>query len=607
MQADVWSLGIVLLNLLYHRCPWADPILTDEDFSEYRSSPINFLLDRFEGMTRRVAGYLAQHVFCEVSDSVHRVSAGAFGEWSKDLIRHLEGGQAQASASDATIPLSPSSARGSSVRGSPARNSGTSPASDSRPPSGQNPPIHNVLQDGATVASPTPTNGDATPLVPELSPGASEEDRKEGDEVTDGVVSESGTSERHRRRKRGQRKGRRGERPGHRSGAETAPVSPTLGPEADDSDYLREIGEGVQSFARDVSKSRSLSGPSVTEPPEPTVDAGAGKGGKHKFSLADRFRDRFGGANPDLQALIANKAARDLQSGDTVSAPAKLQRLHHVTGSNVSQFSSTASSSGVQSAVSSLSFGTGGTGTGTGTTGGTSSWGSYSSTKDEDSPVSRGRPSATGSSAFASTAARRERLSAHRGGSSGSDVLAPVSSRKSGSSSSYVSTGTSSSDLGHVTSISSVSSGQSAATSSRSKLRHGQSSTSSRLESISEGKHGSHYGGPYASKDASTSTTSLENTVVLIKASTADPSRRPATGSSQTSGKSGDSTPTASMMLPSPPPPHYPPVPSSSASDDASSTHTATPTRAGGKTKLASLLTTFRRFNQGVHSGGGDA
>ncbi|EGG10460.1 uncharacterized protein MELLADRAFT_33808, partial [Melampsora larici-populina 98AG31] len=35
VQADVWSLGIVLLNLLYHRCPWADPTLADGDFVQF--------------------------------------------------------------------------------------------------------------------------------------------------------------------------------------------------------------------------------------------------------------------------------------------------------------------------------------------------------------------------------------------------------------------------------------------------------------------------------------------------------------------------------------------------------------------------------------------
>ncbi|KAK9897242.1 Pkinase-domain-containing protein, partial [Cystobasidium minutum MCA 4210] len=33
--ADVWSLGIVLLNLLFHRCPWADPTLDDPDFCAF--------------------------------------------------------------------------------------------------------------------------------------------------------------------------------------------------------------------------------------------------------------------------------------------------------------------------------------------------------------------------------------------------------------------------------------------------------------------------------------------------------------------------------------------------------------------------------------------
>ncbi|GEM11788.1 hypothetical protein Rt10032_c17g5805 [Rhodotorula toruloides] len=97
-QADVWSLGLVFLNLLYHRNPWADPSLDDPDFAEYVEDPIGFLQNRFEGMSDEVAHYLADKVFCDVLEVVdgkerRRVSAGEFGKWASRLVMMLGEGQ----------------------------------------------------------------------------------------------------------------------------------------------------------------------------------------------------------------------------------------------------------------------------------------------------------------------------------------------------------------------------------------------------------------------------------------------------------------------------------------------------------------------------------
>ncbi|GAA5828651.1 hypothetical protein JCM11251_000887 [Rhodosporidiobolus azoricus] len=98
-QADVWSLGLVFLNLLYHRNPWADPSLDDPDFAEYVEDPIGFLQNRFEGMSDEVATFLAEKVFCDVLEVVdgkarRRVSAGEFGQWASRLVIMLGGGGA---------------------------------------------------------------------------------------------------------------------------------------------------------------------------------------------------------------------------------------------------------------------------------------------------------------------------------------------------------------------------------------------------------------------------------------------------------------------------------------------------------------------------------
>ncbi|KAI0688037.1 hypothetical protein BC835DRAFT_1408201 [Cytidiella melzeri] len=87
--ADVWSLGIVLINMLYHYNPWTDT--TEEvcpSFSLFRQNPTHFFLSRFSGMTPAVADFLANHVFCllpDPHDDSPRVSARQFGAWVRDL------------------------------------------------------------------------------------------------------------------------------------------------------------------------------------------------------------------------------------------------------------------------------------------------------------------------------------------------------------------------------------------------------------------------------------------------------------------------------------------------------------------------------------------
>ncbi|KAI0309948.1 hypothetical protein OF83DRAFT_930965 [Amylostereum chailletii] len=85
--ADVWSLGIVLINMLYHYNPWTDTVEGGcASFSLYRRDPTGFLLSRFAGMTPAVASYLAQNVFCILPDtSSERVPPRDFGAWARDL------------------------------------------------------------------------------------------------------------------------------------------------------------------------------------------------------------------------------------------------------------------------------------------------------------------------------------------------------------------------------------------------------------------------------------------------------------------------------------------------------------------------------------------
>ncbi|WFD33729.1 hypothetical protein MCUN1_000542 [Malassezia cuniculi] len=85
-QADIWSLGIVLLNLIFHRNPFKEPsVQRCRSFAAFSVAPIKFLMKAFDGLTFDVARYLTDHVFCDVTRSCKRVTAHEFGVWAKRL------------------------------------------------------------------------------------------------------------------------------------------------------------------------------------------------------------------------------------------------------------------------------------------------------------------------------------------------------------------------------------------------------------------------------------------------------------------------------------------------------------------------------------------
>lgn len=108
-QADIWSLGIVLLNLIFHRSPFREPHLERCDsFASYCTDPIGFLMESFEGLTEETARFLSDNVLCNIvtglqdaaegrEPSQKRVSAREFGRWAKTLPAHFGLGSNQPS------------------------------------------------------------------------------------------------------------------------------------------------------------------------------------------------------------------------------------------------------------------------------------------------------------------------------------------------------------------------------------------------------------------------------------------------------------------------------------------------------------------------------
>ena len=375
----MWSLGIVLINMLFHRNPWKDPTPGDPNFEKFLRDPTGFLLAKFTGIGREVASYLVEHVLCtEVED---RVSAKEFGQWIRGLVEMIAGRKAVNQLKLAKLEAKNDKANGSLFVKSPidtrpqeARKKSTSALTSSAPQAGGLPTLaslpppsrlanHLALEEaaltmpdldkdieGEELTSASTMDGQITPADSRdvVSPEVPDFDNNE---VSPGAGDQDAASLAHKRRKRGVRKGK---------AAQAAALAAAQDPENQEGRdvLLTEFAAAAQSLARDLSKNqrRAEVDSPIEFPPLGTTP------GEMALVKKSKWKDlmKFSSGNPELEALARRVAERDGGSGGNWSAPAKMQQDNNrgfgPTRPNIKQsYTQTATmSSGFSSGVSSF-------------------------------------------------------------------------------------------------------------------------------------------------------------------------------------------------------------------------------------------------------------
>ncbi|RSH79091.1 uncharacterized protein EHS24_002025 [Apiotrichum porosum] len=414
--ADVWSLGIVLINMLFHRNPWKDPVDEDPNFDTFLLDPIAFLTTKFTGIGKEVATYLAEHVLCV--DVEQRVSAHEFGQWIRSLPEMIGGrravhalkmarlearGKSGAGGDKAVFTKSPvgqasfiktsgfTSALTSTLTSTapvpvPAAATDIASANYATPSLSSLPPpselAHATLSSSQTTSlahpAPTPdlerdevrsaTTVDDHPTPTDMSTLVSPEPTESGEtddtrNTDDGNEDTKDDDERsistHKRRKRGARKGKAAQ------AAAAAAAAGAVSQEEREA-FLAELVLASEGLARDLSKKKPFDATRAEDfPPlgSSPAQVNAARKSKWKDFLA------MSKGNPQLEALARRVAERDNEAGGTWSAPAKLQqgvnpasRVHLVkhTATASSGFSSQLSSIAASESSASSSFVVGG-------------------------------------------------------------------------------------------------------------------------------------------------------------------------------------------------------------------------------------------------------
>ncbi|WWC67096.1 uncharacterized protein I206_101003 [Kwoniella pini CBS 10737] len=358
--ADVWSLGIVLINMLFHRNPWKDPTPGDPNFDNFLMDPIGFLLTKFTGIGGEVASYLADHVLCIDVDA--RISARAFGQWIKNLPEMIAGRKAVQSLRISRLETQKTPTdKGLFVKSpvvttqeatrkySASALTSSAPTLSNLPPPSQLSQIedhhYKIVEEENEDTSPTtpPLDHDqdelvsATTVDEQLTPVDTSEYASPENEAIDNdseiYVNESVAdgSERadansrslstNKRRKRGVRKGKAAK-------AAALAAAGAEQPSQEERDaLLAELTAASQSLAREVSKF-SKDGDSSTPdlsrmedfPPLGATPAQIAEAKKSKWKDMMKFS---GNQNTELAALARRVAERD--GSLNLSAPAKLQ------------------------------------------------------------------------------------------------------------------------------------------------------------------------------------------------------------------------------------------------------------------------------------------
>ncbi|KAH8993472.1 kinase-like protein [Lactarius akahatsu] len=217
--ADVWSLGIVLINMYvtYRRSITTIPGQDTKrgectSFNLYLSNPTDFFMRRFAGMTLPVANFLVENVFCildDPTDDSQRIGAREFGVWIRDLPTLMRASQ-PATHTHSRVPST------ASILGHPLA---SAPASrrrrpSSRPPSAaggspRRPPALLRAISQSTPVDPVDHNGpDCThPPALDLVLNEDDEDEEQQQQAEDGVSPSVRSLSTTKRRKRG-RKGK---------------------------------------------------------------------------------------------------------------------------------------------------------------------------------------------------------------------------------------------------------------------------------------------------------------------------------------------------------------------------------------------------------------
>lgn len=387
--ADVWSLGIVLINMLFHRNPWKDPAPGDPNFDQFLDDPVAFLQSKFTGIGKEVSTYLAKHVLSvDVED---RVTARELGQWIRSLPEMIAGrravhalklarleNRAKQTAGDKGLfvksPVGQSNPRASaftSALTSTAPNTVSSAMSrleiaeepEHTTPSLSNLPSASMLTHGSyglssnsTLANPAPTPDldreeirsattvDDHPTPTDMSTLVSPEPTESGDSPLDDDKADERSISTHKRRKRGVRKGK---------AAQAAAAAAASGVNQEEREsFLSELVQASEQLARDLSTKRPFDPTRVEDfPPLGTSPAQAAAVRK------SRWKDflAMSKGNPQLEALALRVAERDSQTGGTWSAPAKLQQglNNHVARHTHLRHTATASS-GFSSQLSSI-------------------------------------------------------------------------------------------------------------------------------------------------------------------------------------------------------------------------------------------------------------